>query len=100
MTIEELATLLQVGIRVTYIDDWSANKHRRDPYSERWVAYLERTEIADGAVLVDSAAWGASPEAAISGLCQELRGKILVVDAGRPERKEFRAPATIERGAL
>ena len=99
MTIEELATLMHVSIRVTYINDWSENKHLPDPSADRWYANLDDAEIKDGCMLCGMAGYGANPEEAVRRLCQTIQGKLLIINAGGSRRREFRVPMTIERGA-
>ena len=66
----------------------------------RWCARFERCETKDApdsGVLASPHGNGKTPEAAISDYTDQIRGKILVVDAmGGSSRREYGVPVTLE----
>jgi hypothetical protein len=85
MKIEELADLLGI----TLIVERFANQ------SNSWTACFKNTEIADcksSSVMGTPFGRGKTPREAINNYIENIRGKWLVIDAMKDERREFGVP--------
>jgi len=87
MTIDELGDLMQTDLKIK----------RYANQNNRWMCCFECSETKDGSCLVGTYADGKSPEESILNYIEEIKGKILVIDARRSTRKEFGVPMTLTR---
>ena len=88
MTLIELADAINVEVRV---------RHSPGAVSA-WIADLDHTEIGNDGTLTSVCGWGRTPDEALSGVVQQIRGKRLIVAAygvGRP-RQELVVPETLQ----
>jgi len=92
MTIYDLALLLELEIEVV----WG--------YSGGWIAHLksrggskvEVKESRDSCIIGGLAGWGDTPEKAIAGMVESLRGQILVINAfDKEKRREFQVTGSL-----
>lgn len=58
----------------------------------RFFAHFKNANVKDGSTIVGVFGNGATPEEAIENYAPEISGKLLVINAGSPERKEVQVP--------
>jgi hypothetical protein len=61
----------------------------------RWLAQIEHADIKEGCILSGSFGTGSNPEQAIDDYVQQIRGKLLVIDATSDKRREIRVPDSL-----
>ena len=88
MTITELATLIDEELQIR----WCSNMGD-------WIAHFEHGETKEyngSSILTSESGRGWTPEKALAGYVDVLKGKVLVFDAmDKPKRKEFKVPTTL-----
>jgi hypothetical protein len=84
MTIEELADVLGVEIKIHY-----------SPVNHKWMAKLERAEIKGNGVLIGECGYGKTPRQALAQYAEKIQGKTVVFDAYTNDRRESSIPATL-----
>ncbi len=66
----------------------------------RYYATIKRLEMKDGGILASPLGNGNTPQSAVNDLADNLAGKVWVVDAMMPTRREFKAPVRFIVGAV
>lgn len=85
MTINELGDLMQADLIII----------RYANQDNRWMCRFEHSETKDGVALVGTFANGENPGESIMNYIEEIKGKILVIDAMGEKRREFSIPDTL-----
>lgn len=84
MTLEELADLMPIEIKVRY-----------NPGNHKWMADLDGAEIKGNGVLCGACGYGVTPYEALRDYVEKIKGKILVFDAYSDQRRECGVPETV-----
>lgn len=58
----------------------------------RWLAQIKHAELKEGCILSGNYGTGKSPEQAIEDYVQQIKGKLIVINAATDRRKEFKVP--------
>lgn len=83
----------QHGLTMKCVERTRTDLHPSFNYEAmHWYAYFENTDIKDGSMLCGSHRNGPTQAAAIKAYAQEISGKLLVVGAFTPERREIWVP--------
>ena len=81
-----------------YLDVINCNIRVRRYHNQqgRWSASIENSEVRDGVMLISSYGNGRNPNEAIANYLNEIKGKLLVINATSEEyRKEYTIPNNI-----
>lgn len=71
--------------------------HEREHFND-FYAHFKRGEIKEGSMLCGTSGSGPTPEAAIADYAKKIYGKLLVIGAWTPKRKEYHVPNLITKG--
>ena len=88
-TIEEFADHYRLTMEVR---ERSLSLH----YLGRYMASFEDAEVKDGSVLISTFGNGDTPEEAISDYARQIEGKLMVIDAFKPNRNEIWVPEFVK----
>lgn len=87
MTIEEFAHKFGLTIRVD---------ERSNRTNGQWYAHFLNAEIKDGPILIGDYGYGVTPKSAIADYAERISGKLLVINAYGPNRREVRVPMLVK----
>ena len=93
--VNDLYNVLTSGVNLfAFLDtiDCNLELRRYANQSGRWFAQIEHAELKEGVILSGNYGTGKTPEQAIEGYVQQIKGKLIVINAATNRRKEFKVP--------
>ena len=94
----DLYNVLTAGVNLfAFLDtiDCDLELRRYANQSGRWLAKIERSETKEGCILTGNYGTGKTPEQAIEDYVRQIKGKLIVVNAGSDRRREFKVPDSL-----
>lgn len=94
----DLYNVLTAGVNLfAFLDtiDCDLELRRYANQSGRWLAQIEHAELKEGCTLSGNYGTGKNPEQAIEDYVQQIKGKLLVINAASDRRKEFKVPDSL-----
>jgi hypothetical protein len=85
MNITEYADAINVEIVLRYYPNQNG----------RWMAEFDDTYVMENGCLRGSFGNGRSPHGAMMAYADEIRGKRIAINSGKPRRREFVVPVTL-----
>lgn len=84
------------GLKMKVVERSRTDLHPSIPYEgNRYLAHFDDVDVKDGSILCGTFGNGATPAQAMKAYAREISGKLLVVAAGKAERREIWAPELV-----